>query len=52
MMELPKILKSEDKGGVQVDLRVGKQGSPWGSGFDLASVPNSATMSRILDLLQ
>jgi len=51
-MELPKILKSEDKGGVQVDLHVGKEGSAWGSGSDLASVPNSATIRRILDLLQ
>jgi len=51
-MELPKILKSEDKGGVQVDLRIGKEGSAWGSDSDLASIPNSATMRRILDLLQ
>jgi len=52
MMELPKILKLEDKGGVQVDLRVGKEGLAWGSGSDLALVPNSAIMRRILDLLQ
>jgi len=49
-MELPKIRKLEDKGGIQVDLRVGKEGSAWGSGLDLSSVPNSATMKRILDL--
>jgi len=47
MLELLRIRKSEYKGGIQVDLRVGKEDSAWGSGYDLASALNSTTRKRI-----
>jgi len=36
-MEVPKIQKFESKGEIEIDLRVGRGGSAWGSGPELTS---------------
>ena len=36
-MEVPKIRKLEGKGEIEIDLRVGRGDSAWGSGPELAS---------------
>jgi len=48
-MEIPKIRKLEDKGGIEIDLCVGRESSACGSGPDLASGLNFVTVRRISD---
>jgi len=42
-MEVLKIRKLEGKGEIEIDLRVGRGGSTWGSGPEQASGLNSVT---------